>query len=49
MFLILITELEGQAGSVQSVRVTNKVKDAFFEAEIKTNEQITKQMSQPKL
>ena len=49
VFLTLITELEGQAGSVQAVCDTNKVKDAFSEAERKTNEQITKQTTQPTL
>jgi len=37
VFLKLITELEGQAGTVQFVCITNKVKDVFSEAERKTN------------
>jgi hypothetical protein len=49
LFLVLITALEGHAGSVQSVCVTYKVKDIFSEAERKTMEQITKQVTQPKL
>ena len=37
MFLILIAQLEGQTGSVQSVLVTNTVKDTFSEAERERN------------
>jgi len=49
LFLILITELEGQAGSFQSVCVKNKVKDTFSEADRKTVERINTQITQPKL